>query len=192
MIRCNTKMIRLPTWPLVVIAGVLSVFGLPQSTAQAASQPNVILIVADDADYMAYGFMGSTTAKTPSIDALALRGVTFSQAYTQPTCSPALASLLAGMMQHRFGYERNNGNSLGDHNDGLDASQATIFERFKALNYTTAALGKWHVGAVDNYNRPNDQGVDEFYGFLGGGRGYWPGATSNVTVIRRNDTNVEH
>jgi arylsulfatase A-like enzyme len=49
----------------------------------------------------------------------------------------------------------------------------TIADVFKDNNYKTIAIGKWHLGATPT-DHPNKRGFDEFYGFLGGGRSYFP------------------
>ena len=47
---------------------------------------------------------------------------------------------------------------------------ATIF---KQNDYKTIALGKWHLGGTKS-DHPNKRGFDDFYGFLAGGRSYFP------------------
>lgn len=62
----------------------------------AAPAHNVILILADDLGVHDLGCYGNPTIETPHVDALARRGVRFTQAYAYPTCSPSRIALLTG------------------------------------------------------------------------------------------------
>lgn len=154
-----------------------------------ATQPNVIVIVSDDAGYADFGFMNQVTGNTtdiytPELDALRAQGSLFSTAYTGAVCSPSRGAILSGSYQQRVGYSYNIGNNL-DPNDGPDGfanEDVTAFERMKVAGYKTLAIGKWHVGAqadtlsggvvVTPGNRPPRQGVDHFFGLLSGSRDY--------------------
>lgn len=132
--------------------------------------PNIIIILIDDAGYADFGFMGSKDLKTPCIDELARHSVVFSDAHTSATvCGPSRAGLLSGQYQQRFGFECND---LGE-DDGLDTSLVLLSGHLKNEGYATCAIGKWHLGLNDIYH-PNSRGFDEFYGFLGGARSYFP------------------
>lgn len=143
----------------------------------AASQPNIILIVADDLGYGDVSYQGSTQIQTPHIDALAKAGARFTQGYVSaPVCSPSRAGLLTGKMQVRFGYD----NNLDDDTPGFDpefaglnVKEKTVADRLKAAGYTTGIIGKWHLGARPQFH-PLTRGFDEFWGFLGGGHSYFP------------------
>ena len=137
-------------------------------------KPNIIIILTDDAGYVDFGFMGSQNLKTPHIDSLAQSGVKFTDAHVSASvCAPSRAGLITGQYQQRFGFEANH---TGDENSGdigLAKDVKTMASVFKDNNYNTIAIGKWHLGAK-NYNHPNNRGFDEFYGFLAGGRSYFP------------------
>ncbi len=142
-------------------------------------QPNIILIVADDAGYADFGFQGSREFKTPHLDKLANQGMKFNQAYvTAAVCGPSRAGLLTGKYQQKFGYEENNvpgymGNSsLKGDEMGLPLNEITIGDHMKNLGYKTAIIGKWHLGNADKYH-PTKRGFDFFYGFRGGARSYY-------------------
>jgi len=69
-------------------------------------RPNVLILLADDLGKYDLSVFGGTRLETPNIDALAERGVAFTEAYcTSPTCSPSRAAMLTGRYQQRFGYE---------------------------------------------------------------------------------------
>lgn len=137
-------------------------------------QPNIIVIVVDDAGYADFGFMGSEDLETPNIDTLAKEGVVFTDAHVSATvCAPSRAGLLTGKYQQRFGFEAN-GTGFGDSDDiGLSDDVETMADVFKENNYKTIAIGKWHLGGTES-DHPNNRGFDEFYGFLAGGRSYFP------------------
>ena len=134
------------------------------------SKPNIIIILADDAGYSDFGFMGSVEIKTPNLDQLALDGVTFNNAYVSASvCSPSRAGLLTGMYQQRFGHECN---LDSDVNNSFDPNQITIAEALKTEGYTTGLIGKWHLGDKTQ-NHPLKNGFDYFWGFISGARNYF-------------------
>lgn len=151
---------------------------------------NVVLIVADDLGINDVGYNGNSTIDTPRLDALAAKALVYENAYaSSPVCSTSRAGLMTGIYQQRFGMESNPSprslaertvlkdpgaelavEVLGDppHAErGLPPEAVTIAEKLKSAGYKTAHIGKWHLGSAAGYT-PNDQGYDEFYGFLGG------------------------
>ncbi|AUS05484.1 sulfatase-like hydrolase/transferase [Pseudotamlana carrageenivorans] len=147
----------------------------------AQKQPNIILLFADDAGYADFGFHGSKVMITPNLDKLAKSGVRFQQGYvTDATCGPSRAGLITGKYQQRFGYGEinvpgymsENSKFLGD-DMGLPLDQVTMADYLKKLGYTNAMYGKWHLGDADRFH-PLKRGFDEFYGFRGGARSYFP------------------
>ena len=166
-----------------IAAIVLIAMALPLTNAIAGApdtQPNIVLIFADDAGYADFGFHGSKVMQTPSLDALASGGVRFSQGYvSDPTCGPSRAGLLTGRYQQRFGFEENNvpgfmsaNSAHGDDDMGLPVDEVTMADYLKSLGYTTAMFGKWHLGHADRFH-PTKRGFDEFVGFRGGARSYF-------------------
>ena len=134
------------------------------------SKPNIIIILADDAGYSDFGFMGSDEIKTPNLDQLALDGVVFNNAYVSASvCSPSRAGLLTGMYQQRFGHECN---LDSDVNNSFDPNQISIAEALKTEGYTTGLIGKWHLGDKTQ-NHPLKNGFDYFWGFISGARNYF-------------------
>lgn len=161
---------------LIAVVCLISTFHL-QLDAQDF-KTNVLVIVTDDAGYADFGCFGGTGIPTPQIDSLARDGVKFTQAYvTASVCAPSRAGLLTGRYQQRFGHEFNGpsqpqpGFSPGDM--GLSPAEVTIGEAFQREGYRTFAAGKWHMGLAPQFH-PLKQGFDEFYGFLGGSRSYFP------------------
>jgi arylsulfatase A len=136
--------------------------------AGAARQPNIVFILIDDMGWRDVGFNGSRYYETPHIDALAARGMKFSNAYAAcPVCSPTRASIMTGKYPARLGIT----NFLpGKHQlpysrllapecaQFLPLEETTIAEELRAAGYTSAAIGKWHLGGPRYY--PEKQGFD--------------------------------
>ena len=169
---------------LIALLALVFVSGTqPISRAEAAlhaERPNIILIFSDDAGYEDFGFQGSETIRTPHLDALAARGIRFTQGYvTDPTCGPSRAGLLTGRYQQRFGYQEINvpgymsPNSRYLEDDmGLPLDQVTMADYLQTQGYRTAIYGKWHLGNAERFH-PLNRGFDEFYGFRGGDRSFF-------------------
>ncbi|MDB4669710.1 sulfatase-like hydrolase/transferase [bacterium] len=123
---------------------------------RAAKQPNIILIYTDDHGWPDIGPAGIyDDLKTPHLDALAASGVRATNGYSSaPQCVPSRAGLLTGKYQNRFGVESNK-ESL----DGFN-KELTIAERLKKVGYTTAQIGKWHLGTGPAIGQ---HGFDYFY-----------------------------
>lgn len=131
-------------------------------------RPNILIILADDAGYGDFGFMGCKDTRTPNIDKLAGDGRFFTDAHVAATVSsPSRAMLMTGRYGQRFGYECNTGRG-----EGLPADEQILAALLKRYGYRTACIGKWHLGDLD-FQHPNSKGFDEFYGLIGGSRSYY-------------------
>lgn len=191
-----------------LILAFAAVFGLVvlASPADAQAKPNVLLIISDDAGYADFGFQGSKKIPTPHFDALAARGVAFSNAYAGSVCSPSRAMLATGMYTSRIGYS-NNISSSGFVTkpitetpivQGLPTKAVTIWERMQSLGYNTACIGKWHLGAHPNGTRngnivqgnvPQNQGIEHFHGIIAGSRSFWVGEARGTQALRLIESN---
>jgi arylsulfatase A-like enzyme len=162
---------------LAAIWSVVGCFWCGASAAAAdeaqAKKPNILLIVGDDMGYADTGPYGCKEIPTPHLDSLAKKGVRCTSGYVSgPYCSPTRAGLLTGRYQQRFGHEFNPG---PDPNGeiGLPLSEQTLADRLQAAGYATGMVGKWHLGNAEKFH-PLSRGFQEFYGFLGGARSYFP------------------
>lgn len=164
---------------MVLNRGKLSVIGCSLSAlsllnagvrAEKPIRPNVLVIMIDDAGYADFGFMGSKDLQTPNIDRLVAGGMMFTDAHVAATVSsPSRACTMTGRYGHRFGYECNPNEG---HAFGIPLTEVTLGEVFQRNGYTTAAIGKWHLGKEAGQH-PNRRGFDFFYGMLAGGRAYF-------------------
>jgi arylsulfatase A-like enzyme len=128
--------------------------------ADAAKQPNFIVILADDLGYGDLGCYGANGAATPNIDRMAEEGTKFTSFYVAPVCSPTRASLMTGCFAQRVGI---GGVLFPRNNHGLNPDERTLPELLKQQGYATAIIGKWHLGNQDMF-QPLAHGFDYWYG----------------------------
>ena len=136
--------------------------------AEAGERPNVVIIYTDDQGTLDAGCYGSDDIHTPNIDALARRGVRFTQAYAHTVCCPSRSQLLTGRVPQRSGVTNwLSNNPLDENGRNMHVSEVTLAEVLRENGYRTGLAGKWHLGAKPGH-QPLDQGFDEAYGHLGG------------------------
>jgi len=138
--------------------------------------PNVIVVLLDDTGFAQLGCYGSDMS-TPNIDRLAGNGLRYTNFHVTPLCSPSRAALLTGRNHHEVGMRSISNFSSGyPHMRGhVSNHSATVAEVLRDEGYTTFAVGKWHLCAMENASAagPYDQwpcqrGFDRFYGFMEG------------------------
>lgn len=143
------------------------------------------------------GGVGGGAVQTPNIDRIAAEGVHFSNGYAgNATCAPSRAALLTGRYPTRYGFEftpapaemMRMAYSFEPHREQLHpgffleenlaefppleeqsvpASEILLPELLAEGGYHSMILGKWHLGQNEGH-APNDQGFDQFLGFLSG------------------------
>ena len=171
---------------------VLTIVGLILAAASAlGSKPNIVVILADDAGYADFGFTDGALVPTPHLDRLAASGIICHQGYvTASTCTPSRMGLISGRYQQKFGAECNvpihPTPGYTEEDLGLDTQEQTLGDVMQKQGYRTIAIGKWHLGELPQYY-PMNRGFDEFYGFLGGSRTYWPSDKQSFDKKMRRD-----
>lgn len=166
----------------IIILGGITVAGSATSCANSKEDnqktPNVIYFLADDLGIGDLSCYGQKAFSTPNIDLLASSGVRFTQHYAGSTVSaPSRSVLMTG--QHT-GHTpiRDNKDNLGPDNKKsiVDNSVYSMAKLFKDAGYATGAFGKWGLGETFSEGSPNNQGFDEFVGYIDQGRAhrYYP------------------
>lgn len=138
-----------------------------------SSRPNILVIVADDLGYADLSCYGARDIHTPSIDAIAARGLRLTQGYSNsPVCSATRTALATGMYQYRFpiGLEEPVGDEQFELRLPID--RATFAIPFKEAGYRTGLVGKWHLGPSDAAS-PTRYGYEHYFGFRHGGVDYF-------------------
>lgn len=167
-------------WTLTILQSLLagSVLAIPSTE----KRPNIIFILADD---MGYGDVAALNSegkiKTPQLDRMISQGATFTDAHSSSSVStPTRYGVLTGRYNWRstlksdvlFGYDKS----------FIPLTRTTMASKLKEQNYTTACIGKWHLGwewhgidkGIDSIdytkpvkNGPRALGFDYFYGIVG-------------------------
>lgn len=114
----------------------------------APSRPNVIIIYGDDVGYGDLSCNGDfSTVATPNVERLAAEGVRFTAAHTtSSTSTPARFGLLTGIYPWRV---PGTGIAPGDAAMIIKPDYYTLPDMMREAGYTTAAVGKWHLGLGD-------------------------------------------
>jgi iduronate 2-sulfatase len=125
-----------------------------QTTAAGAERPNVLFIAVDDLNDWVGCLGGHPQAKTPNIDALAARGVNFSNAHcASPVCNPSRTALMLGLRSSTTGVY-SNGNNRRD--SQVATSVPPLNTYFRQQGYYVAAAGKIYHGDGDQYGEWDD------------------------------------
>lgn len=124
------------------------------SSAAEASTPNFLIIVGDDCTYNDLPLYGGENAKTPNLDAMAKRGLTFNQAYLATAmCQPCRAELYSGQ------YPMSNGCAW---NHSASRPETRSLPHFlRPLGYRVGIAGKVHVKPADAFPFDDVAGFDK-------------------------------
>ena len=167
-------------------------------SADSQTQPNIVLILADDMGYSDIGCYGGEI-ETPTLDSLAEGGLRFTQFYNTGRCCPTRASLLTGLYPHQAGVgwmmtDRGYDGYRGDLNNRC----LTIAEALRPAGYKSYISGKWHVTPHvqpdgKKHNWPLQRGFDGFYGTIhGAGSFYDPNSLTRDNQQIAPDTDPEY
>ena len=162
----------------------------------AASQANVIIMTWDDVGWNDFGMYSTDMGPnknwngvTPYATELARDGISFSKHYTAFKCTPTRCSLHTGRYTNRYGLDGEKTYIGFRKTVGLDADETLIAEEFRAANFSTYIVGKWHLGYSNVKFRPFHRGFDSCFTFnMGGQLNYWEKTISDRGDLWINDT----
>jgi arylsulfatase A-like enzyme len=130
--------------------------------------PNIVIILADDLGYGDLGCYGHPSIRTPNLDRMAREGMRFTDFYAAAeVCTPSRTSLLTGRYAVRSGMAHNEYRVLRRiSTGGLPAEEIMLPQCLKEAGYTSALIGKWHLGvfSIDPRHHPRQHGFDYFFG----------------------------
>ena len=129
--------------------------------AELPAKPNFIFINIDDLGYADIGPFGSKLNRTPNLDRMAKEGRKLTSFYAAPVCSPSRTALMTGCYPKRA--LPINGVLFPGNPIGLSPNEITVAEVLKGVGYSTAIIGKWHLGDQPEF-LPNQQGFDLHFG----------------------------
>lgn len=140
------------------------------TAADEPAKPNIVIIYCDDIGFGDLGSYGPTLVPTPNLDRLAKEGMRFNNAYaTASVCTPSRYSLLTG----EYSFRQKDAQILdGDAALLIPPGTPTLPAMLKKAGYTTAVIGKWHLGLGDgkaDYNselKPGPLEIGFDYSFI--------------------------
>ena len=164
-----------------VVPLAITLLTLTLSAVHAETQPNIVLMLADDLGWGDLSCYGSEENQTPNLDRLASEGIRFTDFYAAcAVCSPSRAATLTGRTPVRAGVYSWIHTS---HKMHLRVEETTIAELLKEAGYSTAHVGKWHLSYdLEDGSGPNPTPAD--HGF-----DYWLGTGNNAAPSHRNPNN---
>jgi len=125
--------------------------------------PNILLIIADDMGIDSTpGFgINEDLPVTPTLDSFREKGLSFTNCWAAPQCSPTRAAIMSGKFGIKTGVMRP---PLI-----LETSHTSLFTKIKEhsiTDYSMGLIGKWHIGgsSTSNYSHPKDSGVPYYEG----------------------------
>jgi arylsulfatase A-like enzyme len=155
---------------MILVGTGLLMAGCSQETTHQFTRPNIVFFLIDDLGWQDAGYMGSIYYDTPSIDRLAAQSVRFDHAYSAAAnCAPTRAAIMSGQYAPRTGIYTVRKSDRGESERrrlipientwDLENDLVTLAESIKAAGYTTAFMGKWHLGDGEE-SGPLVQGFD--------------------------------
>jgi arylsulfatase A-like enzyme len=149
----------------IIFAVTVFLSGLAMAAADPAPKPHIVFFLIDDLGYADCGFNGGKDILTPHIDKLASGGAVLESHYVQPVCSPTRAALMTGRYPTRTGiYTVVRPQAPW----GLPLGERTLANALGEAGYTTAIVGKWHLGEFEKAYQPTARGFQHQHGLFFG------------------------
>jgi N-acetylglucosamine-6-sulfatase len=160
-------------WTFICIVVLITCSTALAQESGKVRRPNIVVVLVDDMRWDEFGEAGHNYIKTPNIDRIAKEGAYFINAFaTTPLCSPSRASFLTGQYAHTNGIVDNTARNEQSHQLG------TFPKQLHDNGYSTAFIGKWHMGN-DDAKRP---GFDYWVSLKGQGEAIDPALNINGEV----------
>jgi arylsulfatase B len=166
-----------------------------KSAGDSGADPNatnIVFIIADDLGWDVFGeypAINGIKASTPTLDSLALNGITFTNFWSNPVCSPARAAMLTGKYGFRTGV---GGVPVPVTAADVLKSSETVIQKYigdkTAGKYATAVIGKWHVSLNSQLTAPEGFGVGYYSGIFSGTVPDYYNWTQTSNGIQQNNT----
>lgn len=133
------------------------------SLAYCQTKPNILLIIADDMGIdVTNGYQqNANMPTTPTLDSLRVNGLTFTNTWSTPQCTPTRSAIMSGKYGIQTGVMRPPGN--------LDLEHKSLFTSINETTdnaYATAVIGKWHISNPVDYTHPQQHGIDHYEGLF--------------------------
>lgn len=161
---------------------LLFALSVTASSNNNQKQPNIIFILADDMGYGDISYLNSDSKiRTENLDQMAREGVAFTDAHSSSSVStPTRYGILTGRYNWRSSLKQ--GVLNGYSKALIPSDRETMASMLRNQGYTTAGIGKWHLGWDWNNinagiskvdfskpvaNGPTTRGFDYYYGFCG-------------------------
>ncbi|MCF4998181.1 sulfatase-like hydrolase/transferase [Pseudomonas syringae] len=176
--------------PLNLLLGALMLgSSLAMAATAESTQPNILLIVADDLGYSDLGSFGGEI-NTPTLDSLAHEGLQFTSLYAAPTCSITRSMLMSGTDNHLAGLGTM-AEALQPFQRGKPGYEGYLNQRSYSIaqllaegGYNTLMVGKWHLG-LEADQGPDQRGFQQSFTLLEGGASHFKPSAAEPTKIEQ-------
>jgi arylsulfatase len=164
----------------------------PKVPTPPQGAPNIVIVLLDDVGFGQTSTFGGPV-QTPTLEALAKKGLRYNRFHTTAVCGPSRAALITGRNHHNcgVGFLAEWATGFPSYNNMIPKSTATIGAVLKGNGYATAWVGKnhntpdWESSVAGPFDRwPTGMGFDYFYGFIGGETNqYYPVLFENTSAV---------